>query len=272
MALDPREALSDDRCAELLDAALEFSDGLSTRIARTIADGFTVQKKPDASLVTSADTDAEDAFRQQVIARFPAHGVKGEEFSVLNPEAEFMWVVDPIDGTAEFAAGLPVWGTIIGLYYRDHPLVGVIDHPQLKMRAWACHGLGAHLNGERLSLADLPEGALSGMERVGTPGPVNYARHGGDAAPFFRLCEGQPNVRIYHTCLTHVLAASGGLDAAIEWNCPLWDVAATRVLIEEAGGRYSCLKTHHREDGEALYNVVFGRPRMVERLAELLGD
>lgn len=271
MAPDPREALSDTLREEMLEAALAFSDVISARIATSMADGYKVETKPDASLVTSADTEAEDAFRQAVIARFPVHGVKGEEFSVLNPEAEFMWVVDPIDGTAEFAAGLPLWGTIIALYYRDHPLVGVIDHPRLKLRAWACHGLGSHLNGERLQLADLQGEGFSGRERVGTPSPVNYAKEGGDVTPFTRLCEAHPNLRIYHTCLAHVMAASGGLDAAIEWNCPLWDVAATRVLIEEAGGRFHRLKTHPREDGELLYNVVFGRPRMVAALSELLG-
>jgi len=271
MAPDPRQALSDTEREEMLEAALAFSDVISARIAHSMADGYKIETKSDASLVTSADVEAEDAFRQAVISRFPVHGVKGEEFSVLNPEAEYMWVVDPIDGTAEFAAGLPVWGTIIGLYYRDHPLLGVIDHPQLKMRAWACHGLGAYMNGDRLRLSDLEGDELSGMERIGTPSAVNYARYGGDAAPFMRLCESHPNVRIYHTCLTHVLAATGGLDASIEWNAPLWDVGASRVLIEEAGGRFNCLKSHQREDGESLYNVVFGRPRMVSSLSDLLG-
>jgi fructose-1,6-bisphosphatase/inositol monophosphatase family enzyme len=271
MAPDPRDALSDPQRSELLEAALEFSDVLKARIAKTMADGYTVETKPDASLVTSADTDAEGAFRQAVIARFPAHGVKGEEFSVLNPEAEFMWVVDPIDGTAEFAAGLPLWGTIIGLYYRDYPLVGVIDHPLLQMRAWACHGAGAFLNGNAITLSDLPEGGFTGKERIGTPSPVNYARDGGDVAAFQRLCEAHPNLRIYHTCLAHVLAATGGLDAAIEWGVPLWDVAATRILVEEAGGRYRSLRRHTRDDGEEVFNVVFGRPRMVAALTDVLG-
>ena len=270
MALDARDALDDEQIKSLTEHAIELSDVLRTRIAESTKRGFEIATKADESVVTDADTEAEDAFRQAVIARFPAHGVKGEEFPTLNPEAEYLWVVDPIDGTAEFAAGLPVWGTIIGLYYRDHPIVGVIDLPMMGLRAAAGHRLGATLNGETITLVDVASDHFTGRERVGTPSPVNYEKFGGDAEPFLRLCNRFPNVRIYHTCLTHVMAATGGLDAAIEWNCPLWDVAATRVLIEEAGGRYEVLRAHQREDGEPLYNVVFGRPRIVSELGHVL--
>ena len=270
MALDPRDALSDGQLKELTDAAVEFSEVLRKRIAQSTAHGFEVSLKADESVVTDADIDAENAFRQAVISRYSAHGVKGEEFPTLNPDAEYLWVVDPIDGTAEFAAGVPVWGTIIGLYYRHHPIAGVIDLPMLGLRAVACHRFGATINDEAVKLENRDGDGLTGRERVGTPSAVNYVRQGAEPDVFLRLCQRFPNIRIYHTCLTHVLATSGGLDAAIEWNCPIWDIAATRVLIEEAGGRFECLKTHARDDGEPLYNVVFGRPRVVSELASVL--
>jgi len=272
MAGDPRKGLQEARRKELLEIAQELADLLRERIKEAVGQGLTIDAKPDHSLVTSADMEGEQAFRAAVIARQPAHGVRGEELPPLNPEAEFVWVVDPIDGTAEFAAGVPVWGSIIALNYRDHPLVGVIDLPALDLRAWAGFGLGAFVNGEAVHIAPMTEEEINGRERVGTPSQVNYARVAGGEATFAKLCAAHPNIRVYHTCLTHVLAATGGLDAAIEWNAPLWDVAATRVLIEEAGGKYVQVKAPKGEDGELLNNVVFGRPGLVERIVATLTE
>jgi fructose-1,6-bisphosphatase/inositol monophosphatase family enzyme len=270
MPVDPRKGLANARRQELLASAGELADVLRERIQESVGQGLTIEAKPDHSLVTSADTEGEQAFRSAVLARHPAHGVRGEELPPLNPEAEFVWVVDPIDGTAEFAAGLPLWGTIIGLYYRDRPLVGVIDLPALRLRACAAYGLGTEVNGEKVTIEPMEEVDINGRERVGTPSLVNYARREGGDAAFYRLCAAHPNIRVFHTCYTHVLTATGGLDAAIEWNAPFWDVAASRLVIEEAGGRYLELKAATDEDGEPLNNVVFGRPGLVERIAATL--
>ncbi|MFT5176719.1 MAG: fructose-1,6-bisphosphatase/inositol monophosphatase family enzyme [Gammaproteobacteria bacterium] len=274
MAGDPRKGLEKDRCAELLQCAQDLADVLREAITETVGQGLTVAAKADQSVVTNADTAAEQAFRSAVISHYPVHGVRGEELPPLNPDAEFVWVVDPIDGTAEFAAGMPLWGTIIGLYYRDRPLVGVIDLPVLNLRACAAFGLGATINGESVSIEALSDDAINGRERVGTPSRVNYAKHEDGGAFFDKLCAVHPNIRVAHTCFTHVMTLSGALDAAIEWNAPLWDVAATRILIEEAGGKYMQLKAPKGQaigdDGKPLHNVVFGRPGLVERIAATL--
>ena len=271
MAGDPRKGLEKGRCQELLRSAEELADVLRAGISDAVGQGLTVEAKPDQSVVTNADRAGEQAFRSAVIARYPAHGVRGEELPPLNPDAEFVWIVDPIDGTAEFAAGVPLWGTIIGLNYRDRPLVGVIDLPALNLRACAAFSLGATLNDEPVSISAMSDDAINGRERVGTPSAVNYARQEGGKAVFDKLCAVHPNIRVSHTCFNHVMALSGGLDAAIEWNAPLWDVAATRILIEEAGGKYVQLKAPKGDDGEPLHNVVFGRPGLVERIAATLG-
>ncbi len=270
MPADPRKGLPEARCKELLETAEELADVLREKIQESVGQGLSIEAKPDQSLVTSADVEGEQAFRSAVLARNPAHGVRGEEFPPLNPEAEFVWVVDPVDGTAEFAAGLPMWGTIIALYYRDHPLVGIIDLPALKIRASSCYQMGTRINGEPVKIAPMSEEEINGRERVGTPSRVNFARTEGGGALFDKLSGAHPNIRIFHTCYTHVLAASGGLDAALEWNAPLWDVAATRLIIEEAGGKYAELKAPTGADGEPLHNVVFGRPGLVERIAATL--
>ena len=270
MPVDSRKGLPEERRKELLDTARELADVLRARIQEEVGQGLSVEAKPDRSLVTSADVAGEQAFRSAVIARNPAHGVRGEEFPPLNPEAEFVWVVDPIDGTAEFAAGLPVWGSIIALYYRDRPLVGLIDLPALDVRACAGYALGTTVNGEPVAIEPMAEAAINGLERVGTPSRVNFDRTEGGGATFDKLSAVHPNIRVFHTCYTHVLAATGGLDAALEWNAPLWDVSATQLIIEEAGGKYTQLKAPNGADGEPLHNVVFGRPGLVERIVATL--
>ncbi len=272
MAGDPRKGLDKGRCEELLQSAQDLADVLRETISEAVGQGLTVESKADQSVVTSADVAGEQAFRSAVIARYPVHGVRGEELPPLNPDAEFVWVVDPIDGTAEFAAGVPLWGTIIGLYYRDRPLVGVIDIPSLDLRACAAYAMGTTVNGQPVQIEPMDEGDINGRERIGTPSRVNYAKHEGSEAVFDKLCAAHPNIRVVHTCFTHVMALSGGLDAAIEWNAPLWDVAATRILVEEAGGKFMELKAPKGEDGEPLHNVVFGRPGVVERVAATLGS
>ena len=267
---DPRTEVSAALISDCLEAAAEFADSMSARIREIVAGGIEVQAKADQSLVTSADTAAENVFRDAVMARFPEHGILGEEFPAIAENADFLWVVDPIDGTAEFARGLPLWGIIIGLYYKYEPLVGLLDHPDLKLRASAGYGLGTRINGEPVQVAPMAAGEINGRERVGTPSRFNYAKREGQGELFDRLSHAHPNIRVFHTCYTHLLAASGGLDAAIEWNAPLWDVAASRILIEEAGGEYRCLERHRNADAVELYNVVFGRPGLVERIAVVL--
>ena len=85
--------------------------------------------KSDASYVTTTDTVVEERLREMIIARYPDHGIFGEEFENINTDAEFVWVLDPIDGTAAFVAGIPVYGTLIALAWKGKPFIGVIDHP-----------------------------------------------------------------------------------------------------------------------------------------------
>ncbi len=268
---DVRTQLTQTQIEAYLQAAGDFADVMSARISEIMASGFDVKAKADNSLVTTADTESETAFRSAVMKRFPDHGILGEEFPAINQDADFIWIVDPIDGTAEFAHHLPVWGTIIGLLYKNEPLVGILDHPALQQRCTAGFGLGTWLNGRRLHIKPMSEQQMKGSERIGSPSRVNFAKYSDDGELFDRLNHAHPNLRIFQTCYTHLLAASGGLDAAIEWNSPLWDVAAARILIEEAGGQYLCLKRHSNEHGIELHNAIFGRPGLVDRIAAVFG-
>ena len=269
---DPRTSLPARQIETLLGNALQLADALRDTIARVVESGFEVERKADRSLVTSADREAELRFRELAATLTPEAGVLGEEFGHDRPEAEFKWVIDPVDGTAEFAAGLPVWGTITGLWFQGEPLLGVVDHPALGLRSHAAFGRGAFANGRRLDLQDWPLPTFDGSERVGTPSRAAFVKFRDEGARFDALNLAHRNIRVFHTCLTHSSAANGALDAALEWDAPLWDLGATRILIEEAGGRYTTLRSREQADLGTVYCAVFGRPRLVASLLEVLGD
>lgn len=237
---------------------------------QTVKHGVEIDAKPDLSLVTNADLAAERAFRQRVEQDFPDMGVMGEEFGASRPDAAYQWVIDPVDGTADFARGLPTWGSIIGVFFEGEPIVGVIDHPDLGLRVHAAQGLGAYCNNERITLEDtaLSRSALTG--RIGLPSRSSFTRCSKDGHVFDALARAHPDFRALRTCLAHTYAATGQLDAAVEWDANLWDLAATRIIVEEAGGRYVCVREREILGTGTLYSAVFGRPALVDRIAAML--
>jgi fructose-1,6-bisphosphatase/inositol monophosphatase family enzyme len=267
MSDDPRELIDEAQRRKLLDAALSFSDLCRDVVSSTVAGGVEVSSKPDHSLVTNADLAAERAFRERVEQEFPGMGILGEEFGRARPESPYQWVIDPVDGTADFARGLPTWGSIIGLFYHGAPIVGVIDHPDLNLRLHAAHGLGAFKNGERISLEDFES---AGTPRIGLPSRSNFMKTSDEGGVFDALASAYPDFRVLRTCLTHAYAATGQLDAALEWEVKFWDLAATRVIVEEAGGKYICVREREHPATGMLYCAVFGRPALVDRIVALL--
>ena len=272
MMADARDEVSTDTRRELLDAALELADRCAATTASIVKSGFDVSKKADDSLVTTADVETERAFRKSVQERFPDMAVLGEELGESEQSADFRWIIDPIDGTAEFARHLPVYGCIIGLYYKEQPLIGVIDHQAMGIRCHAAFGLGAFANAQRLRVEDCKPGEEGAGARIGLPSLAGFQRPT-DSTPVFKaIVDAYPNFRVYHTCYSHTLAATGGLDAAMEWGTPLWDLAATQILIEEAGGRCHWLKDTEVPGQGHLYTAVFGKPAVVDRLVGVIED
>lgn len=269
---DPRDEIPVTRRRELLDAALELADLCAETTASIVSSGFDISKKADASLVTTADVETERTFRKHIEQRFPDMGMLGEELGESNESASFRWIIDPIDGTAEFARHLPVYGCIIGLHYKDLPLLGVIDHRAMDIRCHGAYGLGAFANAERLQIDDCSESETSAAARIGLPSRASFLRPVDSSPVFQAIVEAFPNFRAYHTCYAHSLVAMGGLDAGMEWDTPLWDLAATQILIEEAGGRYRYVKKIELPGKKRLYSAVFGKATIVDRLAGIIED
>jgi fructose-1,6-bisphosphatase/inositol monophosphatase family enzyme len=225
-----------------------------------------IRRKADRSLVTDIDLAVERRLRRLITRRFPGHGVLGEEFPAHQPEAEYQWVLDPIDGTLSLSHQLPFFGSIIGLHRRGRPLVGVIDLPLLDARYHAARGLGAWRNRQRLRLRDVPPSAF-GDEIVCASGRAYFAEFG-CAGAFDRLLRSHPHVQGYGDCLGHALAAEGSVGAIVDFGVKRWDIAATPLLVEEAGGRFVIVGRRGRGTSTT-YGIIAGKPNLVKWLERM---
>ena len=246
--------------------ALEFSSTARLLVLSMLTDGFEVKRKPDNSFVTSVDLRVEDHLRGLIHLHFPDHGVIGEEYPPTNPEAAYQWIMDPIDGTEDFVQHLPTFGSILALHYRGEPVVGVIDHPLLDIRVSAAFGRGAHYNGRHVKLTDLDPSAIDGTERVMLPARANFIKYRDDGRLFDTLTRAHPNHRIFRSCFAHACAVTGQADATVDYGNPIWDFAASRILIEEAGGKFTVVRTWNVPSLGWVYGSVFGKPTLVDRL------
>jgi histidinol phosphatase-like enzyme (inositol monophosphatase family) len=193
--------------------------------------GLAVEYKEDASPVTQADRGAEELMRAMIARKFPAHGIKGEEFGDVNAGAEFTWVLDPIDGTKAFASACPLFGTLIALLHRGQPVLGAIHQPVLRQlvigdgRATTCNGRPVRLRPcARLEAATLL-----------TSDPLNPAKYQNGAA--FAAVAGRAKlVRTWGDCYGYLLLATGWVDAMTDPIMNPWDIQALVPVIRGAGG------------------------------------
>jgi histidinol-phosphatase len=266
---DPRTELSAPDIEAFHQAAIEFADEARAIIRTMLATGFNVVRKPDGSYVTGADFKVEERLRERIEKRFRDHGIIGEEYAPRFPEAPFRWIIDPIDGTEDFVHRVPTFGSIIALHYQGFPVAGVIDHPALDLRVSAAFRQGAYRNGARVRLADPDAATVSGNERVVLSARANFIRFRDDGAQFDALTRAFPNHRIYRSCFNHTCATIGAADAAVDWANSLWDIAACRILIEEAGGKFTTLRDE-TVAGNHIYSVAFGKAAVVDKLADML--
>lgn len=265
---DVRDEVGAETVAELHATALELIDVARTIIERAWADGFTVERKRDGSFVTNADLEVEQRLRTSITQRYPEHGILGEEFPALNPHARFQWILDPIDGTEDFVHRVPTFGTILALYYRGRPVIGVLDHAALNLRASAAFRLGTYSNGARVRLdnTEVP----SHSTRLILSARANFTRFRDEGHKFDALVRAFPNHRIYRSCFGHTLVAIGAADAMVDYQDRVWDIAAVPILVEEAGGAYHVVSEFDTPEGARVYSTVFGKHNVVTRLTALL--
>lgn len=267
---DPRSELAGDEIEHLYEAAIALADEAREIIQGALHAGFSVKHKADGTLVTSADLQVEERLRAVIEERFACHGVIGEEFPPRNPDSAFQWILDPIDGTEDFVHRVPTFGSILALHYRGEPIVGILEHTALGLRVSSAYGHGTYYRCQRSRLADLPPEIGNDRARVVLSARGNFIRYRDEGAAFDALTRAFPNHRIYRSCYGHTLVVTGMADAMVDFHDTLWDLAAARIAVEEAGGVYRTVREFELPGGTRIYSAVFGKPALVERLMAVL--
>lgn len=239
---------------EELDGALEAAWAAGRATLRWFQAGPEVETKADGSPVTVADREAEGLLREVLRRRFPGDGILGEEGGEDGGTSDRRWILDPIDGTRSFIHGVPLYGVMVALEAGGDPVLGVLHFPALGETVAAARGLGCRWNGRPCRVADTDrlEDALvvtSGDARLADPGSpapamAPTAPPGPDGlaartAALGRLAGEVGAFRTWGDCYGYALVATGRADAMLDPVVQVWDAAAVRPIIEEAGGEFT---------------------------------
>jgi myo-inositol-1(or 4)-monophosphatase len=216
---------------------LEFCQATTTEVGdRLLTDFGQVQasEKSDGSLVTRSDQRSDQQLREAIANRFPEHGVLSEEGEHLMPATDWCWIIDPLDGTTNFARGIPIWAISLGLLYRGTPVFGYVHLPPLRQTFhgfWQAtdHANGAFMNGQLIKT------------RMDAPG----------GNQFFSLCARSTKVlqqsfpckirMLGSSCYNFLTVASGATLGGTEATPKIWDIAAAWVIVQAAGGSWVAL-------------------------------
>lgn len=231
------ESFNAENASDYLKVALAAADKAAA-ISRSYFKGnFTVTTKADLTPVTQADVECEQAIREIILSAFPEHGFYGEETGQTQADAEFLWLVDPIDGTKGFVRQYPFFSTQIALMRSGELILGVSSGTMMDELAWAEKGQGAWLNGKRLTVSDIydPDRAA-----VSTGNLKSLAQSDGWSA-LGDIVKSADRIRGYGDFYHYHLLAAGKIEAVIESDVNILDIAALSVIVTEAGGVFTNL-------------------------------
>jgi histidinol-phosphatase len=233
----------------VLEQELAFAHEVADRAAEIsmsyFLGEFEVQQKADLSPVTQADLEVETAIREMIAHRFPDDAVTGEEHGT--GAGERVWIVDPIDGTRNFADGVPIWATLLALQVGGRSELGLIAAPALDERYEAIRGQGAQWNGRDLRVSDRKLGDAF-MVYSSVDDWVERERHGA----FMGLVREARRTRGFGDFWGHMLVARGAADFMLEPGLRVWDWAPITVIVEEAGGRVTTFEGDDPSDGSSV--------------------
>ncbi|MCG3125390.1 MAG: Histidinol-phosphatase [Phycisphaerae bacterium] len=219
----------------ILDFAVEAAHLAGALTLGYFNTGTPAELKQDRSPVTAADRRAEELLRRRIERAFPRHGILGEEFGEKTGSEPSRWILDPIDGTFSFIAGVPLYSVLIGYEQAGEMLVGVIHMPALRETVYAARGLGCWWDGRRARVSDVGELAQARLLTTGT-------------RPMYTLGRGAAFERLRDACLAdrgwcdgyaYALVATGRAEIALDPIMNLWDVAPLLPVLIEAGGTLS---------------------------------
>lgn len=225
--------------AEILDTAIA-----SAKLAgKFLEDNFgkvnQITAKGDSSLVTDLDKKAEQMISDQIKTKFPKHGIMGEEGTRQGKESEYIWIIDPLDGTHNYIRNINIFGVSIGIVYQGKFIAGVVYMPQEDQLYSAESGAGAHRNGQKISVSEssqLKDASIAFDSSIRYSPEVMLSVLGELAVKVF-------NIRMFgSSARTLTYVAEGSLDCAVEFHDRPWDFSGSVAIIQEAGGKLSSLK------------------------------
>lgn len=251
-------------------AILTFAEAATTRVGNRLLNDFgTVQgaEKADGSLVTQSDQWADEVLREAIASQFPTHGVLSEEVAHILPDNDWCWVIDPLDGTTNFARGLPLWGISLGLLYQGTPVFGYVHFPPLQQ---SFYGFWPGTSG-----LTMPTGAYRNHTPIHSSTDPITANH------FFNLCARSVSVlkqdfpckiRMLGVATYNLLTvAAGATLGGVEATPKIWDIAAVWAIAQAAGA------TWHPLEADPIFPLQVGQhygtrsfPTLVVSRSELL--
>jgi myo-inositol-1(or 4)-monophosphatase len=236
------------------------------RTSLSIDNKSTGQEGREFDPVTEADRAAEAVMRRLIKANFPQHGIVGEEFGNEREDAEYVWVLDPIDGTKSFIAGFPIWGTLIALLHRGTPVYGMMHQPYIGERFSGDSG-SAHYHGpsgERKLAVRRCSSLQDATLFTTSPLLMNNA----DRSAFDRVQDAVRLTRYGGDCYSYCMLAAGHLDLVIETELKPYDIAALIPIVTGAGGIVTTWDGKPAQNGGRI--IAAGDPRVHEAAIKLL--
>ncbi|XP_043712741.1 bifunctional phosphatase IMPL2, chloroplastic-like [Telopea speciosissima] len=260
----------EDELDRFVDVANKLADAAGAVIRTYFRESFVILDKDDLSPVTIADRAAEESMVSIILENFPSHAIFGEEngWSGKDKSADYVWVLDPIDGTKSFITGKPLFGTLIALLHKGKPILGIIDQPVLRERWLGVTGRKTTLNGKELSTRTC---AKLSQSYLYTTSPHMFS---GDAEEAFSRVRSKVKVPLYGCdCYAYALLASGFVDLVIESGLKPYDFLSLIPVIEGAGGAITDWSGHplyweaSSDSQVTSFNVVAAGDKQLHQLA-----
>ncbi len=242
-------------CKLLADKSAEI-------IRQNFRKSIDVEQKSDLSPVTIADKQSEEIMRDIIHKEFPNHGIIGEEFGEEKPEADFVWILDPIDGTKSFICGALSFGTLIALTYKKQPVLGVINHPILNEFLIGDNKI-CLLNDVQVKVREknnLSEAVLLTTDHLNIKKYQNSEK-------FERLINSVWLYRNWGDCYGYYLLATGFADIMIDPIMSVWDTMALLPIVNGAGG---IITDYHGHDATKGNSIIAATPKLHSKVIELL--
>lgn len=216
-----------------LTAALEAVKEAEKVIKKYYSKDIRSTLKPDQSPVTIADQEAEEVIKAVIAKAFPEHAFLGEESGTSDKQAEYLWIIDPIDGTKHYTRQIPLFATQLALMKGDEVILGVSNAPEMNELVYAEKGTGAYLNDQKISVSSV--GKIT--EAYMSFGGIGYFDRHNLTSNLLKIEHDTLGHRGIGDFWSYHLLSSGKIDIMIEAETKLWDIAALSIIVKEAGGK-----------------------------------